>query len=295
MISIIVSTYKPFLYDQFCKNIRNTIGDVDYEIISIENNGLMGLCEAYNKGGEQAKFPYLCFCHEDILFRTPNWGQILIDLFSNNQNIGLVGCAGSIYKAWVPSGWSSPQISNLVKLNFIQTNPKIEKRIEYIAQNKGFDEVVSIDGCWMCTTKKIFNKIHFSSEYFTRYHCYDVDYSLSVGNQYKVVVSYDIIIEHLSVGNFSRDWVEETYRLHKKWGSSLPKYIGEISKKEIRNQESVALAYLSDKTLDTRFSLHPLLKVFFSVRLYSLIGFFSWCSLLKRTMVSSFYKYVFKR
>ncbi len=49
-------------------------------------------------GASQAKFNIICFLHEDVLFRSQNWGLTLVSLFADHPDLGLVGLAGSKYK-----------------------------------------------------------------------------------------------------------------------------------------------------------------------------------------------------
>src|ERR1700744_2986719 len=105
MISIIVCSVNEELFRKFEKSVADNIG-VEFEIIKIDNTGnRYGICEAYNKGAASAKFEYLCFAHEDILFRSDNWGQVLIKAFEGDEHIGVIGVAGSKYKSLAPSGW----------------------------------------------------------------------------------------------------------------------------------------------------------------------------------------------
>lgn len=113
MISIIISSFRPNLFSDLIENIKDTIGIDEYEIIKIDNPGIMGLCDAYNKGAADAKYKYLCFCHEDVLFHTQNWGELIISSFSKNPRIGIVGFAGSVYKTWIPSGWGTSTIGDV--------------------------------------------------------------------------------------------------------------------------------------------------------------------------------------
>ncbi|MDU1905355.1 MAG: glycosyltransferase [Dysgonomonas sp.] len=285
MISIIVSTYKPDNFLHFEASVKDTIGDLDYEIIKIDNPGVMGICEAYNRGIERARYPYICFSHDDIIFKTNNWGSLLINSFVENEDVGLIGCAGASYKAWVPSGWSSPPPSALKKENLIQVKPD-GSRLECISTNmtQKLEYVVSLDGCWLCTKKEITDRFKFDSDTFKSYHCYDIDYSLQVFTQYKVVVTKDILIEHFSGGSFSADWLKETYRLHEKW-KELPLKSMEISNDIIKEQEVGAYYFLLGKTLEVNSCYKNLLKVLFDFKLLNLVGVMAWVLLFKQTII----------
>lgn len=275
MISIIVSSYKPDLFKQFEKNVEETIG-VKYEIIKIDNPGRMGLCEAYNIGCIKAQYEYICFCHEDIIYHTSNWGKILISIFNEDLNIGIIGIAGSSYKTWVPSGWTYDYYhSHAIKQNYIQTNGG---KLRYLCDNpykENKSEVSTVDGAWLCTKKYIAEKYKFDQNLFNGYHCYDLDFCLTVGKDYKIIVTYDISIEHLSLGSFDKKWLIETLKLHKKW-KDLPRIRNySSSKEEILYQESRALCALIKK-IGLYKKPYLIFRYNFSFRLIKLLGFKNW-------------------
>src|ERR1700749_930895 len=120
MISIIISSANPSLLIQASKNIEDTIG-VPYELVSFDNSGgQKGICEVYNLGIKKARYELLCFMHEDIEIETHGWGQVVIDQFNSDKELGLLGVAGSIYKTLTPSGWHGTG-NNIARANYIQS------------------------------------------------------------------------------------------------------------------------------------------------------------------------------
>ena len=156
MISIIISSYQDKFYSALEKNIAETIG-IPYEIIKIVNPNLMGICEAYNKGASLSKYDYLLFVHEDVLFHTVNWGGGIVDIFNEDENVGLIGVAESKVKTTAPSGWwSCPE--NYKVINILQhVNSKVEKWD--FGENEKVTEVAAIDGVFMITKKTILKRI----------------------------------------------------------------------------------------------------------------------------------------
>lgn len=149
MISIIISSINPTLLNQLSENIEKTIG-VEYEIISHNNyKSNWGICKVYNHCAEKAKYENLVFCHEDILFHTQNWAEILLN-YLNNEEIGLIGVAGGIYKSKFHSSWWVNLIDiNLQRINIIQHSKNIS-HIDFInPKNEKFSNVVAIDGVFM--------------------------------------------------------------------------------------------------------------------------------------------------
>ncbi|WP_460946623.1 glycosyltransferase [Spirosoma daeguense] len=241
MISIVVSSHNKSYFRKFIQSVQQTIG-VDYEIIQVKNPGLMGICEAYNQGAQQAQFPYICFSHEDIIFHTDNWGKILINDFESDPAIGLIGIAGSGYKSWTLSGWHTSQKSpnRFLAVNVVHVSPEQSTRHNINESNDFLVPVASIDGCFMFTSRNVAQQIHFDQTLFTSYHCYDIDYSLQVNQHFKVVVDFNILLSHFSGGSYDEKWFTETIKLHKKWKNKLPYKIGEVTKSEIASEEEAA-------------------------------------------------------
>lgn len=88
MISIIICSRKNYISSKLLQNINDTIGTL-YELITIDNSSnKYSIFSAYNLGVKQAKYPFLCFMHDDILFNTESWGRKVINHF-NNSKIGI--------------------------------------------------------------------------------------------------------------------------------------------------------------------------------------------------------------
>lgn len=202
MLSIIISSYQPHYFSALEKNIAETIG-VPYELIKIDNPGLMGICEAYNKGAEQAKNPYLLFVHEDVEFRTQNWGGILAGALKQ-KNIGVIGVLGSDYVPDVPFAWW-----DLYENNFSHYT-QYENGLLVGDYNITEDKNVSvIDGVFMAVRKEVFEQIKFNDK-LAGFHGYDLVFSLNVAEKYQNIVTSEIKIAHFSyaVNSLSRDWLD---------------------------------------------------------------------------------------
>jgi len=291
MISIIVSTYQPDNFAKFEQNLKDTIGeDIDYEIIKIDNPALMGLCEAYNKGIEKAQYPYLCFSHDDILISSHGWAKRIIEIFEENGDYGMIGVAGSTYKSWSPSGWFFPDDSKFPRMDIIHADDRnltnTEKCLKNPPSGKDIAEVVVLDGCWFCTTAKVAAEFKFDEKTLTGYHCYDLDYSFQVGSKYKLGVVYNMELIHYSMGAYSRDWVNETYILHKKWSRYLPLMLANLSKEEIADNEFKAFSFTLEKALSNKASLTPMVKLLFTKKIMKLVGMKKWFTLQKWTMAA---------
>ena len=262
MLSIIICSIRKELRDQLKKNIRSTIGLDNYEVIVVENEiKKYPIAKAYNIAAKQSKYPFLCFVHEDIIFHTDNWGEVLIKHFetTNARLIGVLGCTiktkspGSVYI----------YESSFNRQNQLQRYSE-KKRVlcHENPLNEQVSEVCILDGLFIASTKKAWAETQFSEDYLKGFHGYDIDFSLKNFALGKVVVVYDILLEHFSFGSFSKEWVNVQLLLNKKWNKQLPFVAGKLGDKEIMMAEERNLKEFLKILVNTNYSKRVLLKFF---------------------------------
>lgn len=267
MISVIVSSVNDVLFELFRKNLNETIG-VAYELIRIENKGQMGICAAYNLGARKAQYPYLVFAHEDIRLHTNDWGKRLLALFGRHEHIGLAGAVGSEYKPAVYSGWLYPGAKHFMQGYMIQSD-KGKNPVRFTGDFKSDDtiawkQVACVDGFFMATKKSVFLQHPFDEQLLQKFHGYDVDFSLQVNQTHQVVVSNVVLVEHLSHGQLSFEWIDEIIKLHQKWQSQLPFFTGnKPAKKLVAATEREAYAFLLNRAVGSRKHLLQALSIHF--------------------------------
>ena len=227
MISIIVCSRSAGLFDKFQKNIEITIG-VAHEVIRVDNaNSNYSICRAYNEGAEKAIFPFLCFVHEDVLFKTNNWGRNFLDHFSEVENLGLIGVAGAVYKSKMSCAWWQAEEGQeeIKRMNILQHSKNEDQPFTHLfinPLNKTIAEVVVIDGVFMGTTKAVWLNNKFDDQLLKSFHGYDLDFSFQIGQSKKIIVVYNILLQHFSVGTKNINWMFETIKVHQKWSIKLP-------------------------------------------------------------------------
>ncbi len=224
------------LFAKVSRNVEATVG-VPYEIIGIDNsNGELGICAAYNNGARQSKYNVLCFMHEDILIHTSGWGGI-IEAILADEAIGLTGVTGSKYMVDAPSPWWGGSLE-FCRRNVIENYQ--DGHTEHILQNPDNlrqEEVVAIDGLFMCTRKEVWQDNPFDEVNFPQFHIYDIDFSAQISRRYKIVVTYELLIEHFSQGSFNKGWIAGSVRFYEKWKHRLPVSVAETTvsqRKKIR-------------------------------------------------------------
>lgn len=230
MISIIISTYQPVFLEALRNNIEQTIG-VTYEIIAIENKGEKSICEVYNIGVQKAQYVHLCFVHEDILFHTHSWGQNVLNHFKV-KGVDVLAIAGSTYFSLMPGGWWSSLLTyqNLLQSTKENNKPILESRGNNDLKRK---QILAFDGAFFCAKKEIFHALSFDDKTFKGFHFYDADFSMQLHEkQYKVYCIYDVLIQHFSLGNLDKNWIDNALIFQKKWGKILPATILSISEKK---------------------------------------------------------------
>lgn len=225
MISVIISTYNQTYFESVSKNIHETIG-VEYEIIGIENYAQYSLCKAYNMGVDQAKYPYLCFVHEDIIFHTNKWGSRLISNMEMDSSIGLIGVVGTKFKSTYPNtGWGNGAFLKRFTRGHVYLDNKLENHLEFDVRTKKneIEDVVIVDGIFLFTKNDVMKKCRFDDNTLNHFHAYDTDFSLQVFFQsYRVIVDRGIILVHFSPGIFAADFANENKKIVNKWKKKLP-------------------------------------------------------------------------
>jgi hypothetical protein len=223
MLSIVICSINTDYLSKIKENISSTIG-VEYELL-VWNNlpENKGICEVYNMMAAKAKFEYICFVHEDLDFQTRDWGKKLVSLFESNTEIGVIGVAGCKYKSRVFSGWYTA-IKELDCCNIIHRFPWGDELLFMKPDDsKMLEEVVCLDGVFICCKKQIWQQVKFDETNLTGFHFYDIDFSLKATKYSAVVVTYEIDIMHITLGgDFGEKWVETCISYHLKNKGVLP-------------------------------------------------------------------------
>jgi len=223
MISVLICSANDFYLRQIRDNIEQTIG-VEHEVLSFDNSKeRRGICAVYNLLAAKAKFPYLCFVHEDIVFETTDWGVIINEIFSQRTDIGVIGVAGSKYKSKLFSGW----FSGIHKFDCANITHQYSYGSELIYlhpdKQRFIEDVVCVDGVFICCRQSIWEKLKFNEDQLHGFHFYDIDFSINASMLCTVAVTYLIRIVHITRGgDFGNSWVEAAIEYHSLARNKLP-------------------------------------------------------------------------
>lgn len=262
MISLIICSRKPDISEELKKNLQDTLG-LTYELIIVDETiHCQSIFKAYNFGIDHAKYDTICFIHDDILFHTPQWGQIILEHL-NERKVGFVGIAGGSLIPRVPAQWSFDKHYGRL-LQFNKKLGRSELLDDGCFNNRTFLPAVAIDGVFMACRKDVAKKIRFDEQTFKGFHSYDIDICLQahiLGFENRVV--NNLLLEHFSRGKLNRHWVENQLILWRKWRSRMPVGVTQIAKEDLLNQEIIYLENSFTRRMIRRgFSNNAILEVF---------------------------------
>lgn len=241
MISVIICSVNREFAENLTQNISKTIG-VEHETIVFDNsNTSYGICKVYNLCAGKAKYDYLCFVHEDVIFHTDNWGQELIQ--NTQENTGVIGIAGGQTRSVYPVSWGDAG-HKFTRMNVLQRKTEVLVQDYKNPDNENYSRVLLLDGVFLFTRKKVLKEFRFDEETFSRFHLYDQDFSFNVAHKYINYVCYTVDIEHFSMGGFTNEWYQQCLLFVNKWKAELPKSVIEMTDQEKRVSYRHALYFL---------------------------------------------------
>ncbi|MGQ9804886.1 MAG: glycosyltransferase [Chlorobiales bacterium] len=221
MLSIVICSVSPVFQKQVVENFAQTVG-CEHEFIIFDNRvHRYGLCKVYNLCAQKAKYPYLCFAHEDVVIMTKDWGTKLISHMKSDESIGAIGVAGIGFVSERPKP-STPRAAAFFRVKHVDKHTARRADIWRPKGKIGLFRVATIDGQFIFTTKKVWQEFPFDEEHFTHFHLYDLDFSMQVNTRYKVMATTELDITHYSFGTY-----DDTHRSFyttfiKKWRHRLP-------------------------------------------------------------------------
>lgn len=224
MISLVICSRESIISTLLHDNISRTIG-CGYEWVVVDNSGSnLSIYEAYNAGLARSKNEIICFIHDDIIFRSDGWGKYLVELFTCNPQLGLIGVAGSKIKSRSPSPWwgcdKKYHVQNIVQHKDDHSVVKLLTGFN----NESLVQVVVIDGVFFALRRDPL--IRFN-EKFSGFHNYDLNISIEYWlKKYTAFVTREILIEHFSSGSLDESWLKSTAAAHDYYKDILPISVG---------------------------------------------------------------------
>jgi len=207
--------------NKFIEHIKNTIG-CNHKIYYYNNYNQYSLSYIYNHA-IHTKYEDDCIfvmCHNDIYFKTKNWGKILLNKF-NNSNYDIIGVAGSTYLPESGVWWEDrSKMIGIVE----HTNGYKTWISEYSLEKKGcISPVVLVDGLFISFNPDTI--IHKFDEDFNGFHFYDLSFCIpNYLDGCNIGVTTDIRILHNSIGTVNKEWDINRKKFVEKYYDELPIY-----------------------------------------------------------------------
>lgn len=228
MLSLIICSRAPRISCELEKNITQTIG-CEFELVVIDNSqNRHSIFSAYNEGVKRALGDVLCFMHDDILYKTQDWG-IKVEQILKDEDIGVVGVMGSYVMIKDYGYWNmmTPYVTGNVP-GLYNNQDQSDVGCNYYYDDTCSNEVAILDGVWLCMRKNIFQKISFDERLYSGFHFYDMDICMqSLIAGYKNIILRDVLILHKCYPKYNSAFDENMKTFHKKWASNLPQFRGE--------------------------------------------------------------------
>ena len=204
---------------EFINHIDKTIG-VRHKTICYPNFNQYSLAQIYNQAMRDYRDPegVFVFCHNDIWFKTLEWGKFLIKKF-NHTDFDIIGVAGSTYLHDNGVWWHDrSKMHGIVE----HTNTLRQWVSEYSKPRPNYLKPVTvIDGLFMAID--CYNITHGFDEDFKGFHFYDLPIVFNnVLDGHNAGVTTDIRILHESVGMTNDEWEENRKLFVDKFKSELP-------------------------------------------------------------------------
>lgn len=229
-LSVVFSSH---LSDQenadFIKHVETTAGKIDLHVHCIVNKNQYSLTEAYNQGwkviddlgrGDGA----IVFCHNDIIFRTKDWGKILMGMFQGSK-FDILGVAGTTELNAHGCWWLTPEGKdmNRAKMYGRVWHPHGLREEESVYSEKivGVKPVVTIDGLFIAVDGS--SKIERFDEEFKGFHLYDISFCFkNYLEGFDIGVIDRISILHKSIGITNEQWENNRIQFANKYAEELP-------------------------------------------------------------------------
>lgn len=186
----------------FSEHLKQTCGIQEVEILQFINLGHYDLSQIYNHALNTANHDFIVFIHDDIEFKTLNWGRCIINNF-NQSDFAILGVAGTTDLP-ITGIWWQDASKMIGRLKHRQGEKIWSSHYSSHFEDKILP-VVCVDGVLIAVNRKKLQAIF--NESLKGFHFYDIDFCLSnymVGA--KIGVIFDIKIIHHSIGITNEQW-----------------------------------------------------------------------------------------
>lgn len=186
----IICTNSQLFYEECVRYMEYLIIPEGYEVDIISVTEAQSMTKGYNKGMQASDAKYKIYMHQDVFILYPYFLQSVLDIFSSDEKIGMIGMVGAEKMAADGVLWHAWRRGDLYE-------GKIEERYEKLTYDSyqyslsdGLWSVEAVDGLILITSKDV----KWREDLFDGWDYYDISQSFEmIRAGYRVVVPEQIL------------------------------------------------------------------------------------------------------
>ncbi len=181
-VSFIICTNDEFYMKECRLYLDELIIPDGYEMDIIEIKGATSMTNGNNSGMQQTDAKYKIYMHQDVFLTNRNFVQDMLDIFQSDNQIGLIGLAGTPYMNKNGTMWQGVRYGGFYKLMEYMEKDIVHR---FYPLEEGYMEMEAVDGLLIATQYDI----PWREDVFKKWDFYDVSQSFEFSRAgYKVIV-----------------------------------------------------------------------------------------------------------
>lgn len=181
----IICTNSQLFFDENMRYLERLVIPDGYAVDVIGITDAKSITEGYNEGMTASDAKYKIYMHQDVFILYPYFLQSVLDIFSSDAQIGMIGMVGAEEMSGDAIMWHCDRRGMLYEACTEQVIEKLTYDTYLYQIEDGLWSVKAIDGLMMITSKDVM----WREDIFDGWDFYDVSQSLEmIRAGYKIVV-----------------------------------------------------------------------------------------------------------
>lgn len=181
----IICTNSQLFYEECVRYLEYLIIPEGYEVDIIGVTEAQSLTQGYNEGMQASDAKYKIYMHQDVFILYPNFLQSVLDIFSSDEKIGMIGMVGAEKMPVDGVIWHAWRRGDLYESKIEERFQKLTYKSYQYSISDGLWGVEAVDGLILITSKDV----RWREDIFDGWDYYDISQSFEMMRAgYKVVV-----------------------------------------------------------------------------------------------------------
>ena len=203
MLSVVVVCNSQRALDQILlPSLRDQTAEFEFLPVDNTKGQFRSAAQALNSGGTQAQGKYIMFVHQDVELGSTSWLEDAERILDAIPDLGVAGVAGMAEKG---ESYSARMRGHISDCGEIWGSP-LEKP----------EEVQTLDECLLIVPRRVFAGLQFDERTFDGWHCYGVDFCLSVRQTGLKAYAVPAFVYHRSLRRNAEHLLRYHHRLYNK-------------------------------------------------------------------------------